>query len=300
MKVLILGSEGFIGRNCVEYFLKKGNEVFGIDLIDKSTQSYRYYQLMPNGNYDVFFSDNGFDACVNAAGNGNVSLSMVNPFNDYNSNCTDLIKVLECIRKYSPECRFLHISSAAVYGNPVKLPVVETDICKPLSPYGWHKMISEQICKEYHSLYKTNVCCIRPFSVYGVGLKKQLFWDIYQNTLKNKNVELWGTGDESRDFIYITDLVNVISLLIEGAKMNGEMYNVGTGTESFIKDVAEAFCKNINPNIRVSFNNKVRVGDPINWRADISKINSHGFKQNVSLNEGIGHLTTWLKKDNQS
>ena len=300
MNILILGSEGFIGTNCVEYFINAGNVVFGIDLLNQSSLNYHYYKLTPEGSYESFFAENSFDACVNAAGNGNVSLSIVSPFKDYDANCTDVIKVLECIRKYNPECRLLHISSAAVYGNPAKLPVEETDLCNPLSPYGWHKMISEQICKEYHVLYNTNVCCIRPFSVYGAGLKKQIFWDIYQNTLKSKNVELWGTGMESRDFIYITDLVNVIGLLVEQARMVGEVYNVGTGTESFIKEVSESFCMEIDPNIKVSFNNKVRIGDPLNWKADISRISAYGFKQKVSLNEGISYLTKWLKEESRN
>jgi len=81
--------------------------------------------------------------------------------------------------KFNNKCKYLHISSAAVYGNPKQLPVKETDNCQPLSPYGWHKWMSELICQEYFRLYNIRSLIVRPFSVYGPGLRKQLFWDLY-------------------------------------------------------------------------------------------------------------------------
>jgi len=75
--------------------------------------------------------------------------------------------VLEAIRKHSPSCKFISISSAAVYGNPEVLPVSESSKVKPLSPYGWHKHYTEMICGEFYTYFKIPTCSVRIFSAYG-------------------------------------------------------------------------------------------------------------------------------------
>jgi dTDP-glucose 4,6-dehydratase/UDP-glucose 4-epimerase len=204
--------------------------------------------------------------------------------------------VLESIRLFAPTCKYLHISSAAVYGNPVSLPVKETDPLHPLSPYGWHKLIAEHLCLEYSSVFNIRTAAVRPFSVFGPGLRKQLFWDLYQRIIAHAGaVELWGTGNESRDFIYIDDLVRIIHIIIKGAAMKGETYNAGNGIETTIKTIAELFFRQLNVSMKPVFNGKVRPGDPLNWRADISKIKDLGFVPENDIAGGMKKLTTWMK-----
>lgn len=298
MNILILGSEGFIGKHCVQHFLKKGDNVFGADIVDYTTANYTYHKLSRIApGFEILFKEVQYDACINAAGNGNVQVSITAPYNDYEANCSDVLKLLECFRLYNVSCRYIHISSAAVYGNPEVLPVKESANCQPLSPYGWHKMMSEQICREYHSLYKIPVCAVRPFSVYGEGLRKQLFWDVYQRSKKNNRLQLSGTGNESRDFIHVKDLVNCFDILIAKAPMNGEVYNLASGIETKIKDVVQMFCNEIDPAIEPSFNHQTRAGDPLNWCADISAVTALGFKQTVGLKDGIKKLVEWLTNE---
>ena len=301
MKILILGSEGFIGNHLVRHFLYKNDLVWGCDLFETPASSYSYRKISRlSPELDELFALESFDTCINAAGSGNVNYSMTHPFSDFEANSLDTMRVLDCIRRLQPACRYIHISSAAVYGNPEKLPVQEDDRKRPLSPYGWHKLISENICSEYSTIYGLKTVAIRPFSVYGPGLRKQLFWDIYRKTvgLNGKEIELWGTGRESRDFIYIDDLVRCIALLIEKAPMDGEVYNIASGEEVTIAEIAALFCKSVNPSLAIQFNQKVREGDPLNWRADISKIALLGYRQSIDIQTGVNKLAEWIRNQN--
>ena len=301
MKLLILGSEGFIGNHLVSYFISKNAEVYGCDLFDAPVLAYKYRKISRlSPELDEVFTSVAYDVCINAAGSGNVNYSMTHPFSDFEANCLDTIKVLDCIRRLQPGCRYIHISSAAVYGNPEKLPVQEQDRKTPLSPYGWHKLMAENLCSEYSSIYGLKTIAIRPFSVYGPGLRKQLFWDLYKKmeTVSGESIELWGTGRESRDFIFIDDVVSVVHLLIDKAPMEGEVYNVASGTEITIEEIAIAFCTFINSKASVVFNQQVRAGDPLNWKADISRIKTLGFVQQIHINEGISKLVQWIKSQN--
>jgi UDP-glucose 4-epimerase len=296
LKILILGSEGFIGSHCVSYFLNSGRSVFGIDLFEQPTRDYTYSKVSRlSPELDELFAANTFDAVVNAAGSGNVPYSMTHPVIDFEANSLDTIRVLEAIRKHQPMCKYIHISSAAVYGNPSRLPVQEDHATLPLSPYGWHKLIAEQLCKEYSSVYALNLAIIRPFSVYGVGLKKQLFWDLY-NKIKNSSshIELHGTGMESRDFIHVHDLVRAIELILENGLLNGETYNIASGEETSIQKVVDIFLKTLDHPIAYQFNGKVRAGDPLQWKADITSIKRLGFAPKRTLPEGLTEVSAWL------
>ena len=195
-KVIILGSEGFIGSHLVKHFLASGYQVAGCDLYEGISRGYAYFKVSRlSPEWEDVFSRETYDCCINAAGSGNVPYSMSHPFIDFEANTLDTIRVLEAIRRYIPTCRYLHLSSAAVYGNPGVLPVSEDASKHPLSPYGWHKWMAEQICREYHTVYHIAAAAVRPFSVYGPGLRKQLFWDIFQKLKADPaTIEMWGTG----------------------------------------------------------------------------------------------------------
>jgi UDP-glucose 4-epimerase len=296
MNILIIGSEGFIGSHLVKYFTSKGYRVYGCDLVEKGTAFFTYIQIEKSVlQWRNIFSQVDFNFCINAAGNGNVNYSVQNPFEDFQSNTLDTIEILDAIRKYRPECRYLHISSAAVYGNPLSLPVSESAVCHPVSPYGWHKYMAENICREYSEIFNLPVCMVRPFSIYGPGLRKQLFWDIYQKYTENSgSIELWGAGSESRDFIYIDDVVQCFDLLLQKANMQGEVYNVASGIETSISKAVETFFLKLKANPKIQFNQKDRPGDPLNWRADISKIQQLGFNPGISFENGMAEVARWL------
>ena len=99
-------------------------------------------------------------------------------------------KILVAIRDRNSSCKFINFSSAAVYGNPKFLPITENSVCKPLFPYGFHKLQSELLLTEYYNFFGLKTCSLRVFSAYGPLLKKQLFWDLYQKAIQNDTISL--------------------------------------------------------------------------------------------------------------
>ena len=300
--MLVIGSEGFIGKHVVTYFKNKGWDVHGCGLRDAHDPGYSYHLVDANRTcYASVLQTTGFDVCINAGGSGNVAGSIKHPARDFQLNVSDTQMLLEALREHGQSCKYLHISSAAVYGDPAVVPIKENSTLSPVSPYGWHKLLAEQLCKEYHEIYKLRIVIARPFSVYGPGLRKQLFWDLFQKYQQEPaHVEVSGTGKESRDFIHIKDVLKAFELLIENAPMQAESYNIGSGIETEIAEVVNLFFHAVDKTTRVSFNRNVREGDPLKWRADISRLSSIGFKPQVGLREGIEDLTRWLKLSSQS
>lgn len=295
MRILIIGSEGFIGGHAKQYF-SSFNEFWGADIQKKDNEAFYFQIETSDSRFDAIFENVKFDVCINASGNGSVPISLNKPVFDFELNVTNTIKILDAIRIYNPECRYINMSSAAVYGNPAVLPIKESSDLKPLSPYGWHKLYAEQVCKEYYYLYNIQTINLRLFSVYGENLRKQLFWDLYHKCHHTSQVELFGSGKETRDFIYINDLMRAIDCIIKEGLFNGEAINVASGIETEIKQAASIFINEIDPNINLKFNMIVKPGDPLNWRADISLLESFGFKNETSIENGLKSTVEWLKE----
>jgi UDP-glucose 4-epimerase len=295
MKILIIGSKGFIGSHCVDYFQSKGCEIYQVDVNGSSEAN--YYKTEPyNSDFTLPFKEHQFDVCINASGSAHVGFSFENPSKDFELNVVNLQKILVTIRDYNPNCKFINFSSAAVYGNPSVLPIKETHDCNPLSPYGFHKLQSELLLTEYHNFFGLNTCSLRVFSAYGPRLKKQLFWDLYQKSINGNRLSLFGTGTETRDFIYIDDLLQIIDLVIQKCPFNGSIYNVANQVETTIYDATKLFVNQFDSYKKVIFNGEIKVGDPSNWVADISNIMQLGYKKTMSLDKGIEKYVLWAKE----
>ena len=296
MNILVIGSKGFIGSHCVNYCKAKNYRVFEAGASENLENNPFYTQLNRiNASFDSVFKNEIFDLCINASGSAHVGFSFDKPDIDFELNVLNVHKILVSIRTFQPTCKFINFSSAAVYGNPAQLPIKEDSSKNPLSPYGFHKLQSEYLLKEYHRFFGLATCSLRVFSAYGPGLKKQLFWDLFQKAKQNSNnIEVYGTGAESRDFIYIDDLLNGINLIFEKGNFNGNAFNISSGIETTINEVATEFYKHLNPNIKFNFNNIQKQGDPTNWQADISALKLLGFNTNVSLNDGLYKTANWL------
>lgn len=294
--ILILGSEGFIGKTLVQHFLHQQYSVYGCDLYETVDSGYHYFKVSRlSPEWEEIFTTYKFTYCVNASGSGNVPYSMTHPFTDFEANTLDTIRVLDVIRRHNRDCKYLHISSAAVYGNPDVLPVSENACRKPLSPYGWHKLMAEHVCQEYFELYNVQTTVVRPFSVYGNGLRKQLLWDICSKLRVANSITLFGTGKESRDFIQVKDLCQLVELILQRDKFAFEVFNAASGKETFIKEIANIFEDRYKGNKSIKFNGESRSGDPVNWRADITKATSIGFHATTPLEEGIMNYINWFE-----
>ena len=297
MKTLILGSGGFIGSHLVAHFTRIGWEVEGCDLSEYHAPGYRYYkQSVLSPDFESMFAAGGYDLVINASGSGNVGYSVQHPYSDFEANSIVVARALDVIRKHRPACRFLQFSSAAVYGNPAQLPVRETDAVQPLSPYGYHKLISEELCRSYHQLYQLQIAVLRPFSVYGNGLMKQLLWDICSRLERGEEIRLFGTGDETRDFIHINDLMLVVEQVVIRSPFRMDIYNTAAGIEVPVSKIAELLLRSYGGTQKISFSGESKPGDPLHWKADISRLQALGFSPAVALEEGIQQYVAWFRR----
>ena len=293
--ILVIGSRGFIGMRMVSMALSRKFNVHGIDVIEFQQHEYKYEKIsIFSTDFTKLLSTFKYEFIINCAGSGNVGFSVEHPLSDYELNTRGVIYILDTIRLYQPDCRYIHLSSAAVYGNPLDLVISENSSIAPISPYGYHKWQSELICKEYADLFNLSTLVIRPFSVYGPGLRKQLLWDIFQKANKNDVIELWGTGEETRDFIYVDDLCEIILKLVMHELPKFEILNVAMGKSISISNIAELLILKLGYNNKIIFNNLVKRGNPRFWKSDVSKLAKYGLKTSISLDDGINETAKWL------
>lgn len=296
MKLLIVGSMGFIGSHAIKYFSTfNGFECWGCDIIEATNLS-NYYNLntVP---IEEIIKTNDYQICINCSGAANVPYSFSNPFIDFSLNTLNVVKILEAIRLYSPNIKFINMSSAAVYGNPQKLPIHENSRLQPVSPYGWHKLYSEFICSEYNNYFGIGACSLRIFSAYGPGLRKQILWDLFNKSKIDSPIILFGKGDETRDFINIFDIMQAIEVIIRVNLFDNRIFNVANGIGIRIKDLAQEYLTQLGYKSNFGFSGEERVGDPLNWCADINSLSEYGFLPKVNYKEGIKEYITWLKDE---
>ena len=206
---------------------------------------------------------------------------------------------LESIRKYINLIAFLLIFPVLPFMViREKFPVRESDKRKPVSPYGFHKLQAEMICDEFSQFFGIKTCSLRIFSAFGEGLEKQLFWDLSQKMRNSENgvITLFGTGNETRDFIYVKDVAKTIELIVNSKDNLEKYYNVASGIETSIREAVELFTRVMNWKGEIEFNNYSRAGDPLKWSSDIGSISNLGFAPKYTLEEGLIRYAAWIKK----
>ncbi len=300
--VLITGAGGFIGSNLWRYLSSRQYDVIACtstELIEKPSAKQVYILRLPNERLGEIIAHEQPDFILHCAGGSSVSNSMDIKNNDFTKNVILTESLLQFVAQYSSASKVILISSAAVYGNPAKLPIQESDQLHPISPYGFHKKIAELIGKKYHKLYNIPITILRPFSVFGPGLKKQIFWDIYQKVQYEEKIYLYGDGNETRDFIFIDDFCMAVQAIMEKSNFELNIFNVATGRETKIRTIAELMMQTIGIKKQLIFSNTPRLGDPIRWCADISKIKKLGIQNSfASIEQGIEKYINHFKRSN--
>lgn len=298
-KIIITGVNGFIGSHMAGKCLLGGYDVVGIDVASTSRMdNIAYYQLnlYEDSIVDILRKNKPF-ALIHCAGMADVNYSVQHPDSDFASNVVISRKILYAIKDSGQQIIAVFLSSAGVYGNPITNPIDENHAKRPISPYALHKIMVEDMCEYFVRQHNLDIRILRIFSAYGAGLKKQIFWDMGQKIKKYHKLELFGTGKETRDFIYIDDLVCAIQLVMETEKPPEIIYNVANGVEISIKNVAEIFCAECGlPEELISFNQCERLGNPVNWCADISRIKSLGYEPRIQIHVGIERYVAWLRQ----
>jgi UDP-glucose 4-epimerase len=298
---LVTGALGFLGQRIVGEFAASGYRVVGLGredvpaglAVSLGLASYTTMDL-PSSQLAEILAAEQPDVIVHAAGPASVADSMERPMADFHGTVGVLFALLDAIREHSPHSRVIILSSAAVYGNPVQLPIAEDAAIAPVSPYGFHKQIAETLLREFAEVYGVRTAAARIFSAYGSGLRRQIFWDVCEKAADG-SVTLFGTGDEGRDFVHAADVAQAARIIAENAPMQGEAYNVASGIETTIRVLAEKTVSYCAPGVAVEFSGVARPGDPLRWRADISRIEALGFSPRITLDGGVAEYCAWYQ-----
>jgi UDP-glucose 4-epimerase len=297
--ILVTGVAGFLGQHVARHFLARGWRVLGFDVASPAAillAGVEYYQTQLPGEALAQVLKAQFPAvCIHCAGCASVGSSMDEPLVDFRGNTALVCELLDTLRRNAPACRFVLLSSAAVYGDPASLPVTELHDVRPLSPYGYHKRQAELLCEEFARVYGLPTVSVRIFSAYGPGLRRQVVWDTCEKILRTGQLKLRGTGQESRDFIHATDIARALEIVAEKAPCRGEFYNLASGCEVTISELSYLLLKTFGSKMAPCFDGQPTPGNPLRWQADISKIVSLGFVPSISLEKGISEVASWAR-----
>lgn len=305
MNILITGAYGFLGRNIAREFKIKDSESY----VAGMGHGKWYKEEFSNWGLDDWFEttitfeallniNKKFDVIVHCGGSGSVGFSHENPYEDFQKSVQSTLALLEYIRLQNTDCKLIYPSSPAVQGNIGNKPIKEDMSSVPVSPYGFHKKIAEELCLSYHRNFNIRVGIIRFFSIYGAGLKKQLLWDACRKISQGDEAVFFGTGKETRDWIHVSDaasLVYTFSNNIDGYTV----INGGSGISLEIDRIIQQLCQTLERSIDIKFNGLVKEGDPVYFWADINKALSIGWKPKISIEYGLKDYAAYFKSISQ-
>ena len=282
MRVLITGSTGFVGGAQGRFAARAGYTVMGTGRSAKPGKDWPgLYSRSDASAESISEIVDSFspDILFHAAGTASVGDSLANPLADFAGSVVIWANTLEGIRRSGKRPLVFMPSSAAVYGNPGALPVSEDAATKPISPYGVHKAMCETLARESAEGFGFRIVVCRLFSVFGPGQRRLLIWELFKQLIGSGRVAwLDGTGSESRDFLPVDDVAEAVFQLakkcLDAPECYFEIVNLASGEEAKIVDVANQVCDIVAPGKEIACRGVARPGDPVNWRADISKLRS--------------------------
>jgi UDP-glucuronate 4-epimerase len=291
MKVLITGCDGFIGSHLTLFLLDKGIEVVGVDIKDENLHFFRGYPNFKFYKEDLCatktISSETPDKVIHLGGLGGVRGSLSDPQKYQKVNVGGFINVLEeCVK--NDVKMLIYASSSSVYGLNKNFPFSEddkTDTCN--SPYACTKLAMEIYAKMYFQVYKLNSIGLRFFTVYGPrGRKDMAPYKFMKNICEGKEIEKFGDGTSSRDYTYVSDIVDGIY----GALMKDkgcEIYNLGNDNPVSLNKFIET-CEKVIGKRAIVKTMENQPGDVPHTRANIDKATLHlGYQPKISLEEGL-------------
>ncbi|MBY9007018.1 MAG: SDR family oxidoreductase [Candidatus Lokiarchaeota archaeon] len=299
-KVVITGVAGFIGSNLADKLLELGAEVIGIDNfltgrkenLSKAFKApkFKFYSgdirdldflLDIFQDIDVIFHQAAFTSVPQ-------SIKMPDSCNDINVN--GILNILNASRKRDIE-KIVFASSAAIYGDDPNLPKKEDMRCLPISPYGVSKLAGEAYMQSYHHVYGLKTTTLRYFNVFGPRQKDSPYSGVIAiwlgKIVRNEDLLIFGDGTQSRDFIYVKDIINA-NLLASEIKNSGDVFNIGLGFPISLNAIAELLLKITNKNnLKIQYAEQ-RIGDILHSYCDNNKAKEIlGFIPKYNHEEGL-------------
>jgi len=310
MKAVVTGSAGFVGSHLTERLLADGFKVTGIDcFIDYYPKKFkeknleaalgsRNFKFIPSSLLDLDLPKllDGADYVFHQAAQAGVRNSWGKNFDIYTSNnILATQRLLEACRNVKIK-KFVYASSSSVYGEAASLPMKETDTLRPISPYGISKLAGEQLCYLYRKAYAIPSLSLRYFTVYGPRQRPDMAFNKFiRSIISGKEIEIYGNGLQTRDYTFVSDIVEANVLAARSQKKSAEIYNIGGGSRTTVKDCIKMLEGIIGKKAKVKYI-QAQKGDMEHTYADTSLAAADlGYKPLVSLKEGLRREVDWIK-----
>ena len=277
MNILITGGLGQVGSYLTEELSQDGhNRVTVLDNFSSNIKDFVVPQDVTVVESDILDKElvdelvSKSDVIIHTAAQVSVVNSIENPIYDAEINVFGTLNLLDAARKCDIK-KFIYISSAAVYGNPQYLPIDEKHPTNSMSPYGLSKLTGERYTMLFHSLYGVPVVCLRLFNIYSPRQNPNspysgVITKFIERAKAGKPPVIFGDGNQTRDFVSVHDVVDVVVKCIECDDAVGEVFNVGTGVATSVNEIA-GLCSNMEPEYR-----EAQSGDIQDSYADANKL----------------------------
>jgi UDP-glucose 4-epimerase len=310
MNLLVTGGAGFIGSHLCDALLARGENVTALD--DLSTGSREHIpagvelveaDVADADELDRALAGRSFDAVFHVAGQASIATSFADPGRDLRVNVAGTLNVIDrCLAAGVP--RLVHASSMTVYGEPEEVPTPEGALCRPVSYYGVTKYAAERYVHvaAARSDVSLSVTSLRMFNVYG---ERQSLSNPYQgvlaifigNVLRGEPITIHSDGRQTRDFVYVRDAVDAWLRILDTPE-TGAVYNVGSGRETTISELAEAVLRAFgeSPATWEIRREPAQEGDLRRAAADVSALReATGWQVSTPLEEGMARTIAWAR-----
>jgi UDP-glucose 4-epimerase len=297
---LVTGAYGFIGRYIAKAAAARGYIVAGLGHGDWTRDEWRTFGLSEWHAVDVtveslIMHGGSPDAIFHCAGSGFVGYSMAHPFQDFQRTVETTAAVLEFGRLQGTRAKIIFPSSPAVYGAASVSPISVEYPLKPVSVYGVHKKIAEDLCRSYARHFGIRCAVVRLFSVQGIGLRKQLFWDACRKICIGE-MTFSGSGEETRDWLNVEDAADLLILAVDYADSDCPVVNGGSGKGVKVREVLNKIAACLGCTKGPQFSGVRRIGDPMHFAADITEARAWGWTPKHNLVTDICDYVNWFKK----
>ncbi|WP_444812047.1 NAD-dependent epimerase/dehydratase family protein [Staphylococcus hominis] len=301
MKALITGGAGFIGSHLAKKFLDNNIDVHIVDNLSTGKlenisflkkDCFFYHDINDLEFMTQLLKKEQYDYILHLAAMVSVVETIEKPIQSNQDNMVASVNLLDTIKNYIPNFKkFFFASSAAIYGQLEDLPKSINSKIDPLSPYAIQKYSSERYAKIYFDLYNVPTVSMRFFNIYGPKQNPNSDYSgvlsiLNQKFIKKEPFTFFGDGEQTRDFVYINDLVDAVWLVINSKETNGKVYNLGTGKQTSLNEIFNIFKDNFGYSIPHKYEKK-RIGDIKHSYAEISPLKKLGFNPNFSIKDGI-------------